>query len=426
MKRSDGDKGKEIIQIPEERSGGRVRNFVKAILPRGLRESILGFDKDDVDRLIEDFRKAKEPEEKGRAVINIVNNQDLIPKEYAHFIKLANHMNETNEFMARNMTVKPISTKVENSVGGFSPDKAKDAEELEQFMQNLKAGKTKSLISGLGEDLIILNDMMKILINSVYEDPSRSDYQRAVKGVENNIIKADKNGAGTPEQLSALKDLIINKYPLVMHLISSEKDGKSADHVSLLKYGSYFQEKDPQFVNRWQEHQELQANFKEEFKSFVESGMKNPDKFEKNMKLASNQVAEIFKRDLEMIPSDKLSKSKSKEEVMEKVENFQKELNSEKLYLKETLEKAGTVPLDQAQKHEVGKEVPLDELPKQKAKNQIPLDEQQLSEKNTKSQNSKNDKQKPLDETQEHETNKWANKVSGERRSQEVKIGSQR
>ncbi|KIE05399.1 hypothetical protein NF27_DT01730 [Candidatus Jidaibacter acanthamoeba] len=421
MKRSDGDKGNKIIQIPEERSDGRIRNLVKAILPRGMRKSIFGLDKIEVDSLIEDFRNAKEPEEKVIAVRNIVNNQNLIPKEYSHFVKLANHMNETNKYMAKDMIVKPKSAKWGDSLGG----PAKDAQELEDFMQNLKAGKTKSLISGDGRHLMMTSDMMKILINSIYEDFSREDYKRDVSAIE-DIITANKNGANTSEQLSALEDLIINKYPLVMHLIAFKKHGKSVDHSNLLNYGSYFHEKDPQFVNRWEEHQELQANFKEVFKSFVESGMKNPDKFEKNMKLASNQVAEIFKQDLEMMPLDKLSKSKSKEEIIDKIENFQKEYNSEKLYLKETLKKAGTVSIDQAQKYEVGKEVPLDELPKQKVRNQVPLDEQQPSEKNTKSQNSKNDKQKPLDETQEHEKNKLVKKVSDERRSQKVKIGSQR
>ncbi len=301
--------------------------------------------------LIEDFRKARTSEEKTQAAQNIVNNKKDIPEEYNHFTKVAEYMlQDKTAYRHEREEVLPVKPREKN---GVMPDRIKTAEEVDQFMCNLQAGKTKSLISDVIVTLPVINEVNKIIINAVKKDPNSGAYTRSLNGVNDSIHIA--NGSGkSPDgkwnteqgavkdktQLEALSKIIAEKYPLTIHLITSDEVSKWQDHSTLLKYGSYYMEKDPQFANRWVEHQQLHEDFKNKFNTFVKDGMKNTSDFEKEMQEVSKKVADIFKKDVEImeIPGGITKKN----EAIGRIEEYEKALKTGTLHLEKALTAART------------------------------------------------------------------------------------
>jgi hypothetical protein len=255
--------------------------------------------------------------ERGEKIVeaaqNIITNQANIPPEYGHFIKLA-------EEIAKNMNmplgIKPANSKNRNEM----------INELELFMENLAQGKTQSL-SANTNDIYITNLVNSITINFL----NTHEIERTTEGI-NRFLHDYNNKLNSPENIKALENTIFNHYPLVMHLINPPATDKSADHTPLMNSGSYFLAQDPNYVARWQEHYQLKVEFTEKLKEFIDGGMDNPEEFERYMVTTSLKIADMYEKDIVILPKQMQIRGQDREIVLNKLSDHRNKLDTGELH----------------------------------------------------------------------------------------------
>ncbi|MBA8667446.1 hypothetical protein H1Q59_06040 [Holosporaceae bacterium 'Namur'] len=281
--------------------------------------------------LIINFRDAEAPKDRKKAAIAIVNQNELFEENYLHFLKLANDMVANREKYENNgYFVNPI----------LPLDRKEQADEVYTFMLRLAENSTKSLTART-DSLIPPGNIVCIGVNFINDDKKDGAYTRKVGGIK-EFLNECNTAICSIEKVKALLEVITVKYPLTMHLITPLEESIASDYRPMFKHGTYFMERDPEFAQRWIEHQGLKKQFKIELTNFISLGMEKPDKFEDKMRNISKIVAEFYIKDLIMMPDDEDRKygTKKREEAIEKIEIHVRELQKNENFLATALREA--------------------------------------------------------------------------------------
>jgi hypothetical protein len=324
----------------------KAPSFLKSIATE-LRKATLGLNKKERNELIDNFRNAKDDASITQAAQDIVKYKKNFDNKYSkHFLDVATRVVTRNETGKKPIDFYKIDKDQTTQKKVEIPDKERSSKELLEFMENLKLGKVKSLNADL-TNVMISNTTNSININFVFDDKSNSALVRAQKGVKDflneiNGTLPDKSKSNL-QQIEAVHKVIFEKYPLTSHLINTANTvSNNADRSALMQFGSYFMEQDKGFAQRWQDHNKLKVEFTAKLKEFVEGGMKNPDEFEKYMQETSRKVAEIYKKDVAIMPKNANQPygGKSREEALQKLDKHVNELKSTDQHLSQALKEA--------------------------------------------------------------------------------------
>lgn len=246
-----------------------------------------------LEKLINNFVKAKKPEEIYQAAEDIVFNRKVFAnKGYSHFLDLSDDI---------------VRDQQKYKSGIFRPvkkDMSEAAREVKEFMKLLLEDETKSFKSG-NEGCVPPMHIVQIGINFVKKN-NRLEFDREIIRIKSFIKKiAGDSPLLSPSQQDDLIELV-KKYPLVIHLIGCNIEGMAGDRITLLTYGSIFQDLDVEFARRWLDYQEHRETFTNKIKDLINSGTDNFTSNLTNLEYVmwkkSLKVLEIFIKDLENLP----------------------------------------------------------------------------------------------------------------------------